>query len=116
MTAPAGFPPADCRPCGRCCFDERAAYIPVFGVDLDRMGDRARSLVVEGRDHRSMRFDEGRCAALVIDPARRTFSCGIYDERPDVCRALARGSGACLEAWTEKAGRPDVALGRLLRS
>ena len=33
--------------------------------------------------------------ALVIDAERRRFTCSIYDDRPDACRALQRGSGHC---------------------
>ena len=116
MSDRPAFPPADCRTCGRCCFDHRASYIRVFEVDHDRMGPHARSLTREADGVRVMRFDDGRCGALVVDPALETYSCGIYEDRPDACRALARGSGACKEAWTDKAGAAHVALDRLRRS
>lgn len=112
----AAWPPGDCRPCGRCCFDERATYIPLFGVDLDRMSERTLALTERVGERLHMKFVGGHCAALVIDTERLTFLCGVYEERPDVCRALVRGSGHCREAWTDKSGRPDVAVARLRAS
>lgn len=110
------FPPSDCRLCGRCCFSEAYDHVRVFGVDFDRMGDRAASFThfVENRCY--MRLEEGHCAALALDPETRTFACSIYEERPDVCRSLERGTGACRGEFETKAGRPDVALDRLRRA
>jgi hypothetical protein len=117
----AGLAPAErdaapeCTACGACCFSDLPEYVRVFGVDYDRMGDRARSFT-EFLGHRCfMRVEGGRCAALVIDPAARTFTCAIYDERPDCCRALERGSGACRADRHEKRERPLLAIERLLR-
>jgi Fe-S-cluster containining protein len=61
-----------------------------------------------------MRMEGGHCTALEIDPVRRRFTCSIYEARPDVCRSLDRGTGACLGEWAAKAERPDVAIERLL--
>jgi Fe-S-cluster containining protein len=36
-----------------------------------------------------MRIEDGRCAAL------NGTLCAIYEERPEICRALERGSPAC---------------------
>lgn len=113
MTEPTEtFPPSDCRPCGRCCFSELPEYVRVFGVDMDRMDDRATSFTEFLGNRCFMRMEGGRCAALVIDPVARTFSCGIYEMRPDVCRSLERGTGQCRADWVEKRDRTLVALRR----
>ena len=106
----------DCRDCGRCCFDEDATYLPVFFVDLDRMSEHTRAFTrtEEGRTYMSLR--EGRCAALTIDPVAGRFVCGVYEERPDVCRALQRGSAQCLNDRATKEERPRLALLRLRAS
>lgn len=112
----AAFPPADCRDCSRCCFSTRADYIAIFAFDWDRMTAPARALTTNGpRGRRHMRFSNGHCEALVPDASGRRLHCSIYEERPDVCRALVRGTGDCREHYVEKAGRPDVALLSLLR-
>ncbi len=105
--------PADCCDCGRCCFSDATAYLPVFGFDLARMDERARGFTSNEAGQRFMRLEDGRCSALQLDVEQRRFTCRIYEARPDVCRQLERGSGACGEQWQDKAGRPDVALERL---
>lgn len=106
----------DCRDCGRCCFDEDATYLPVFFVDLDRMSERTRAFTREADGRSFMALREGRCAALTIDPVAGRFVCGIYEERPDVCRALERGSAQCLGYRETKAERPKLALLRVRAS
>jgi Fe-S-cluster containining protein len=103
-----------CVDCGCCCFSRTPEYVRVFGVDWERMDDRARSLTDAHENRIAMRMTDGRCAALVIDGADRTFRCSIYEVRPDVCRSLERGSGACRADRHEKAERPLLALDRLL--
>ena len=111
------FPPADCRDCSRCCFSTAADYIAIFECDWDRMTARARALTTRGlRGTRHMRFSHGGCEALGLDAAGHRIQCSIYEERPDVCRALERGTGDCREHYVEKAGRPDVALTRLRKA
>ena len=86
----------------------------VFGVDWERMDERARGFT-EFRENRCfMIIAEGRCAALAIDPIARTFMCSIYEQRPDVCRSLERGSGGCRADLHAKSQRPLIAIERLL--
>jgi hypothetical protein len=105
----------ECTSCGACCFSTLPEYVRVFGCDLDRMDDRARELTHFLGNRCYMRIEDGRCAALVIDPAARRFVCSIYEARPDCCRALERGSGACLADLHEKGQRPLLAAEALLR-
>jgi Fe-S-cluster containining protein len=105
----------ECLTCGTCCFAEIDAYIRVFGCDYDRMDDRARSLTVFIGNQCFMRMEGGHCAALVIEPETRRFVCSIYEVRPDCCRGLERGSGACLGELHTKAERPLLAIASLVR-
>ncbi len=105
----------ECMDCGTCCFSNLPEYVRVFGTDWDRMGDRAREYTAFIGNRCYMRLEDGHCAALMIDPVARRFSCAIYAERPDCCRALQRGHGACLSDLHEKADRPLLAVEALLR-
>jgi Fe-S-cluster containining protein len=51
-----------------------------------------------------------KCIALAIDPATGAFACSIYETRPQVCRDLERGGGACRGELATKADRPRRAL------
>jgi uncharacterized protein len=115
MRAPIDPSVPECTSCGTCCFSTLPEYIRVFGVDLDRMDDRAQALTHFLGNRCYMRVEGGHCAALVIDPVARRFVCSIYEARPDCCRALERGSGACRGEIAEKAQRPLLAVEALLR-
>lgn len=105
----------ECTACGTCCFSELPEYVRVWGCDWDRMDDRARELTHFIGNRCFMRLEEGHCAALVIDPSSKQFLCSIYAMRPDCCRALERGSGACLGELHTKSERPLIALEALVR-
>ena len=108
-----------CTACGTCCFSTLPEYVRVFGCDWDRMDDHARSLTHFIGNRCYMRLDDGHCAALVLQqgPASgaAAFLCSIYEARPDACRALERGSGACRGERHEKGDRPLLAAARLIR-
>ncbi len=87
----------------------------VFGCDWDRFDDRARGFAHFLGNRVYMRLEEGRCAALVVEAAGPSFVCSIYEVRPDVCRSLERGSGACRADRHETAERPLLAVESLLR-
>jgi hypothetical protein len=119
----------ECTACGACCFSTLPEYVRVFGCDFDRMDDRARSYTHFLGNRCYMRLEEGHCAALSIGmgPASHEgglpppgssgprFLCAIYEMRPDACRSLERGSGACRGERHEKGERPLLAAERLLR-
>ena len=104
----------ECLDCGTCCFSTLPQYLRVFGCDHDRMDDRAlaQTHFLGNRCH--MRMEDGHCASLVVDAERRRYVCSIYAARPDTCRALERGSGACRGEIATKADRPLLAVERLL--
>lgn len=102
----------ECTACGACCFNEHPDYIRVFAVDLERMDARALGLTVEREGRRYLRFDEGRCAALGLEPATDRVGCTIYAMRPDACRWLERGSGECRSQLGAKWVVREAAFGR----
>lgn len=105
----------ECLTCGVCCFSLLSTYVRVTGHDHTRLGDRAEDLVWFDGIRAYMRMTDGHCSALLIEPASGRFVCSAYETRPDVCRDLARGSGACQGELAEKAERPLVLLGRRQR-
>ncbi len=105
----------ECTACGACCFSTLPEYVRVFGYDWDRMTERAQAYTHFLGNRCYLRVEEGHCAALVIDPGAPSFRCAIYEVRPDACRALERGSGACQADRHEKRERPLLAVERLLR-
>lgn len=104
----------ECTRCGACCFSESPRHARVTGDDYERLGDAAEDLVHFIGNQAFMRIEgtEGsrRCAALVVDPKAGTFHCSIYERRPEVCRELERGSGACAGERETKLGRTKVVL------
>ncbi len=115
----AGVP--ECTACGTCCFSTLPEYVRVFGNDWDRMDERARAFAHFLGNRCYMRIEDGRCAALAIDPGDAEIGqsprywCRIYEVRPDACRALERGSGACRGERHEKGERPLLAVEALVR-
>ena len=105
----------ECTACGACCFSTLPEYVRVFGYDWDRMDERAQAYTHFLGNRCYLRLEEGHCAALVIDPDALSFRCAIYEARPDACRSLERGSGACKADRHEKRERPLLAVANLLR-
>lgn len=106
----------ECTRCGACCFSDLPEYVRVFGVDWDRMGEEARAFTTFLGNRCYMKMEGGRCAALVLDTRENRFLCAIYEERPDVCRSLERGSGACRGEIHNKRERPLLAMDALVRA
>lgn len=108
-------PPDDCMRCGACCFSDSPRHARVSGDDHARLGDAAEELVEWIGNAAFMKIERvtdamHKCVALVIDASSGTFACSIYERRPDVCRELERGSGACRGELAVKAERPKRAL------
>ena len=82
------------------------------GSDYSRLATRAEELVWFDGIRAYMRMVEGHCSALRIDLPTGTFVCSAYEQRPQVCRDLARASGHCLGERDAKAERPLLALRR----
>lgn len=106
------LPVPECLACGTCCFSRLDTFVRVSGDDHARLAERADTLVWFDGIHAYMRMVDGHCGALDIDASSGQFVCTAYAKRPQVCRDLARSSGACLGEREMKAGRPLLALGR----
>jgi hypothetical protein len=72
--------------------------VRVSGDDWSRLGPAADRLAHFVGHRAFMRMQAGHCLALDV---RRTgdgspdFVCSIYEQRPELCRSLGRGSPAC---------------------
>ncbi len=83
------------------------------GDDHVRLGLRADELVRFDGNRAYMRMFEGHCGALIVEKISGRLFCSAYETRPETCRDLARGSGACRGELDLKSDRPLIALGRL---
>jgi uncharacterized protein len=104
---PEGETP-DCLACGACCFSRLDTYVRVTGDDYTRLGDDAEPLTVFVGHRCYMRMEHGHCAALEVTPGR--YACRVYALRPEICRALERGSPSCQAERHEKASRTRLPL------
>jgi uncharacterized protein len=117
IAAPAELEPPqanfDCRACGACCGYSRDW--PRFTLESDAeiacIPDRFIA-----RSGSGMRCSGDRCSALIGDIGVVTF-CGIYDVRPQVCRACQPGDDACLlarERFRIAAGASGMSPGHVI--
>jgi hypothetical protein len=90
--------PDNCLRCGVCCYSQLDAYVRVTGADWERLGVEAERLAHFIGHRAYMKMSGGHCAALQLrhlDAGATEFFCSIYDNRPQVCRDLARGAPEC---------------------
>ena len=92
-----------CLSCGACCFGQIERYVAVTGDDHARLGDAAEALTTFLENRCCMRMQDGHCAALRITAAG--FVCSVYEQRPAICRELARGGPACEAERAHKSER-----------
>lgn len=96
---PGAVVPSDCQRCGVCCFSSSHEYVWVTGFDWEQLGEHAERLAHFIGNRAFMKMSKGHCAALAISTladGSRYFSCTIYEQRPEICRMLERGSPECL--------------------
>lgn len=101
-----------CLACGTCCFSDIDRYVRVTGNDYERLGDDAETFVQFLGNRAYMRMADGHCAALEVVREHRAFVCRVYEQRPQICRDLERGSAQCLGERDTKGERPARALDR----
>ena len=103
--------PADCLTCGACCFSQLPTYVRVTGDDWSRLGDHAETVAHFIGSRAYMKMTEGHCGALAVcEGAKgREYYCLVYEQRPQVCRDLARGSPQCEAELEQKAARARAA-------
>ncbi|RWH74082.1 MAG: YkgJ family cysteine cluster protein [Mesorhizobium sp.] len=87
-------PVFDCQSCGACC--SYSAEWPRFSTEDDAQLDLIPQKYVAA-DESGMRCDGVRCSALAGEVGKSTI-CGIYEVRPNVCRACMPGGDDCLMA------------------
>jgi Fe-S-cluster containining protein len=102
-----------CVACGACCFSRLETYARIGGDDYDRLGAAAERLTRWTDNRCYLRIARGRCAALDVDGEHGEFRCTIYEQRPDICRNLERGSAQCL---AERAAKVDRAMAAMRRA
>ena len=91
----ARAPAADCTRCDAVCCRLTVVLMPGDDVPLRHTAVTEHGLTVMARD------EEGWCTA--IDPAR--MQCGIYAQRPQVCRRFAMDGPYCREVRADYADR-----------
>lgn len=87
-------PSFDCVSCGACCFSKNPKYLSLLNWDASRNLPED-SLFREG-DATYVRFDCGHCTHLQLGAG--TAMCGVYEDRPEACRAFRAGSFECVKA------------------
>ena len=105
---PAIVTPSDCQRCGVCCFSPSDEYVWVTGYDWTRLAEQAERHAHFIGNRAFMKMHEGHCAALAItrlDDDTLHFHCTVYEQRPEICRMLERGSPECLGELETKANR-----------
>jgi uncharacterized protein len=100
----------DCRDCGVCCYSTLETYVRVSGDDYARLGEDAEQWVKFVGNRAYLRMLDGHCAALQVAADRQSFFCNVYENRPEICRLLERGSRECQAERLDKAGRPSLDL------
>jgi uncharacterized protein len=97
FTPPVNSPP-DCRRCGACCFSPSEQFVRVTGDDWERLGTAAGRVAHFIGNRAFMQMTGGHCAALELRRSSGNepeFFCTLYEQRPQICRDLARGSPEC---------------------
>ena len=84
----------DCVSCGACCFSKNPKYLSLLNWDASRQLP-PESLFQEG-EVTYVRFDCGHCTHLQLGAGKAV--CGVYDDRPEACRAFRAGSFECIGA------------------
>ena len=87
-------PSFDCVSCGACCFSRKPRYLALLPWDASRTLP-ADSLFSEG-GQTFVKFDCGHCVHLQLAGGKAV--CGVYDDRPEACRAFRAGSFECVKA------------------
>ncbi len=90
----------DCVSCGACCFSRNPRYLVLFPEDASRNLPQESLFEAEdkyGERQTYMRFEGGRCTQL-CDGGQGRRVCGVYEARPEACRAFRAGSFECVKA------------------
>jgi len=70
----------------------------VTGDDWSRLGAKAERFAHFIGHRAYMKMEHGHCAALLVQilpSGERVYWCRLYQQRPQICRDLGRGSPEC---------------------
>ncbi|MEE2525964.1 YkgJ family cysteine cluster protein [Hyphobacterium sp. HN65] len=85
----------DCVACGACCFSRNPRYLVLLPEDTGRA--LPPDSLFQAEDGRTfVDFSCGHCTHLKLETGQAI--CGVYDQRPEACRAFRAGSFECLKA------------------
>ena len=90
MTDPA----FDCVSCGACCFSRNPFYLALLPYDAARALPAGSLFAEAGQTY--VTFDCGQCVHLQLGGGKAV--CGVYEDRPEACRAFRAGSYECVKA------------------
>lgn len=93
-----GEPLSKCLSCGVCCYSRLETYVRVTGDDWTRLGGNAGRYAHFIGNRAYMKMRGGHCAALAVQSGsggEPAYFCTIYENRPQTCRDLERGSPQC---------------------
>jgi Fe-S-cluster containining protein len=85
-------PDFDCTSCGACCFSKNQNYVRLLAEDRNRPIPALAVHEADGR--RYLRMAGDHCSQLCRTADARLV-CGIYEARPEACRAFRAGSFEC---------------------
>ena len=92
----------DCQRCGACCFGLDVLLTDAEADDFESRPDRVRLTVLHPRTAapplRFMKREAGTDRCVALEGSLGDCRCGIYGERPALCRDFAPGSPDCLAA------------------
>src|SRR5262249_23992743 len=94
-------PELDCRRCAACCAAELRLpfYVGVTPIDVARLSPRWRERNLARGSILTNLDGTGRCVCVALrGTVGRRASSGIYERRPEACRALSPGSDECRKA------------------
>ncbi|WP_394692759.1 YkgJ family cysteine cluster protein [Hyphobacterium sp.] len=97
----------DCVTCGACCFSRNPRYLVLLPDDAGRALP-PDSLFEEG-GRTFVDFSCGHCTHLTLDSGQAL--CGVYENRPEACRAFRAGSFEC-----QRAIRANGVMGERVRA
>lgn len=83
----------DCVTCGACCFSRNPRYLALLPEDAARPLPAESLFEADGRTF--VDFSCGHCAHLDLSGGKAV--CGVYEDRPEACRAFRAGSFECLK-------------------
>ncbi|HBH44267.1 MAG TPA: hypothetical protein DDY28_07655 [Hyphomonas atlantica] len=84
----------DCVSCGACCFSRNPRYLSLLPWDAGRSLPADSLFSEQGQTF--VKFECGHCVHL--DLSNGKAACGVYEDRPEACRAFRAGSFECVKA------------------